>query len=163
MKKLNRKSSEGFTIIEVMIVLAIAGLIMLIVFLAVPALQRTSRNTQRKNDVSSLLSGIAQFASNNNGTQPSTVANMTTITNDIKLGYYQAGNIFIGSTPTDVLSAPTATVAKDVETTEEINVYVGYTCTGAQTVATKAAARSVAVQYVIETASGNGTLQCQSS
>jgi prepilin-type N-terminal cleavage/methylation domain-containing protein len=35
----------GFTIIEVMIVLAIAGLILLIVFLAVPALEREARNT----------------------------------------------------------------------------------------------------------------------
>jgi prepilin-type N-terminal cleavage/methylation domain-containing protein len=38
-KKLSKKE-KGFTIIEVMIVLAIAGLIMLVVFLAVPALQR---------------------------------------------------------------------------------------------------------------------------
>jgi prepilin-type N-terminal cleavage/methylation domain-containing protein len=45
-----KKRNEGFTIIEVMIVLAIAGLIMLVVFLAVPALQRNSRNTQRNND-----------------------------------------------------------------------------------------------------------------
>ena len=46
----DQKTSEqkGFTIIEVMIVLAIAGLIILIVFLAVPALQRNGRNTQQK-------------------------------------------------------------------------------------------------------------------
>jgi prepilin-type N-terminal cleavage/methylation domain-containing protein len=37
LKKL-KKSDSGFTIIEVMIVLAIAGLILLIVFLAVPAM-----------------------------------------------------------------------------------------------------------------------------
>ena len=41
-----KKHRSGFTIIEIMIVLAIAGLIMLIVFLAVPALQRASRNTR---------------------------------------------------------------------------------------------------------------------
>ena len=46
-----KKRNQGFTIIEVMIVLAIAGLIMLIVFLAVPALQRNQRNTARKQDV----------------------------------------------------------------------------------------------------------------
>ena len=51
------KRDEGFTIIEVLIVLAIAGLIMLIVFLAVPALQRNSRNTQRTNDAS-LIGGL---------------------------------------------------------------------------------------------------------
>ncbi|HPW47952.1 MAG TPA: prepilin-type N-terminal cleavage/methylation domain-containing protein, partial [Candidatus Saccharibacteria bacterium] len=35
-----KKDQKGFTIIEVLIVLAIAALILLIVFLAVPALQR---------------------------------------------------------------------------------------------------------------------------
>lgn len=44
-----RQTPRGFTIIEVMIVLAIAGVIMLVVLLAVPALQRNSRNYQRKN------------------------------------------------------------------------------------------------------------------
>lgn len=39
-KRTVKNSPRGFTIVEVMIVLAIAGLIMLIVFLAIPALQR---------------------------------------------------------------------------------------------------------------------------
>lgn len=72
--KLNNK---GFTIIEVLIVLAIAGLIMLIVFLAVPALQRTARNTQRKNDVSGIASMISNYVSNNGGTLPSSVGYIT--------------------------------------------------------------------------------------
>jgi prepilin-type N-terminal cleavage/methylation domain-containing protein len=38
----------GFTIVEVLIVLAIAGLILLIIFLAVPAAQRSVRNHNRK-------------------------------------------------------------------------------------------------------------------
>jgi len=53
-----------------MIVLAIAGLILLIVFLAVPALQRGSRNTQRKTDASSVSAAIATYISNNNGKLP---------------------------------------------------------------------------------------------
>ena len=65
-----RKREEGFTIIEVMIVLAIAGLIMLIVFLAVPALQRTARNTQRKADASAIGAAVANFIDNNGGTLP---------------------------------------------------------------------------------------------
>ena len=35
------KDAKGFTIIEVALVLAIAGLIFLVVFLALPALQRS--------------------------------------------------------------------------------------------------------------------------
>ncbi len=64
------KRKEGFTIIEVMIVLAIAGLIILIVFLAVPALQRNSRNTQRRNDVASILGVVNEYTTNQNGVLP---------------------------------------------------------------------------------------------
>jgi prepilin-type N-terminal cleavage/methylation domain-containing protein len=69
MKKLQNNKS-GFTIIEVLIVLAIAGLIMLIVFLAVPALQRNSRNTTRRNDAAKVLGLVTEFGSVNNGGVP---------------------------------------------------------------------------------------------
>lgn len=62
-----RKQNEGFTIIEVLIVLAIAGLIMLIVFLAVPALQRNARNTQRNNDAATIAAGVNDCLANKNG------------------------------------------------------------------------------------------------
>ena len=70
MSSFTKKRKDGFTIIEVMIVLAIAGLIMLIVFLAVPALQRTARNTQRKNDASAIAAAVANYIDNNGGTLP---------------------------------------------------------------------------------------------
>ncbi len=69
-------NKKGFTIIEVVLVLAIAGLIFLIVFLAVPALQRARRDTQRKNDVGRFLAQLEQYASNNNGTYPSSQIQM---------------------------------------------------------------------------------------
>lgn len=65
--KLMTKKQDGFTIIEVMIVLAIAGLIMLIVFLAVPALQRNARNTSRQNDASRMVAAVNECITNNNG------------------------------------------------------------------------------------------------
>ncbi len=69
LNKLQKRKNDqkGFTIIEVLIVLAIAGLILLIVLLAVPALQRNSRNTAIKNDASAIAGGISEFASNNDG------------------------------------------------------------------------------------------------
>lgn len=45
---------KGFTIIEVVLVLAIAGLIFLMVFIALPALQRSQRNTRRREDMARL-------------------------------------------------------------------------------------------------------------
>ena len=58
---------SGFTIIEIMVVLAVAGLILLIVFLAVPALEREARNTQRKHDAS-LIATDRQLYDQDNGT-----------------------------------------------------------------------------------------------
>lgn len=76
-------NQKGFTIIEVLIVLAIAGLILLIVFLAVPALQRNSRNTQRKNDIGRIGGASTEFVSNNNGTLPALgAATLGTTPND---------------------------------------------------------------------------------
>jgi type IV pilus assembly protein PilA len=61
---------KGFTIIEVVLVLAIAGLIFLMVFIALPALQRNQRDTARKGDVGSVVSAVSSFSSNNKGTFP---------------------------------------------------------------------------------------------
>jgi len=66
MKKLVKKE-KGFTIIEVVLVLAIAGLIFMVVFLAVPGLQRSQRDTQRKQDLGRMVSTITSFQSNNRG------------------------------------------------------------------------------------------------
>lgn len=64
------QSINGFTIIEVMIVLVIAAAIILIVFLAVPALQRNSRNNARKSDASRVFSSAQEWRTLNNNTLP---------------------------------------------------------------------------------------------
>ena len=58
MQKKNLKE-QGFTIIEVLIVLAIAALIMLVVFLAVPALRRNAANSGRANDAAVVIAAAA--------------------------------------------------------------------------------------------------------
>ena len=68
-------SETGFTIVEIMIVLAIAGLILLIVFLAIPALQRSSRNNQRKQDVQTILEALSHWELQNSGNVPAYVGN----------------------------------------------------------------------------------------
>lgn len=74
-KMLSKKSStlKGFTIIEVVLVLAIAGLIFLMVFIALPALQRNQRDTQRRQDYSNLSSAVTSYTTNNNGKLPSSM------------------------------------------------------------------------------------------
>lgn len=60
-----KNNKEGFTIIEVVLVLAIAGLIFLMVFVALPALQRSQRDTQRRQDVAALVSAVVRYGTNN--------------------------------------------------------------------------------------------------
>lgn len=68
---LQQKKNKGFTIIEVLIVLAIAGLIMLVVFLAVPALQRNARNQGRNSDAQTIVAAVNECLSNKNGVKTS--------------------------------------------------------------------------------------------
>ena len=65
-----KNKKYGFTIIEVVLVLAIAGLIFLMVFVAVPALQRNQRDVQRKNDAARVKDAIERYRSNNKGKMP---------------------------------------------------------------------------------------------
>lgn len=53
--RLKNKNQSGFTIIEVVLVLAIAGLIFLIVFIALPQLQASRRDQQRKTAAFTLM------------------------------------------------------------------------------------------------------------
>lgn len=59
----NINKTQGFTIIEVVLVLAIAALIFLMVFIALPALQASQRDTARKNDASIVSSAVTEYTS----------------------------------------------------------------------------------------------------
>lgn len=61
---------SGFTIIELVLVLAVAGLVFLMVFVALPNLQRSQRDTQRRQDYANLLANVTQYMVNNNGKLP---------------------------------------------------------------------------------------------
>ncbi len=68
MKNINTK--KGFTIIEVVLVLAIAGLIFLMVFVALPSLQKSQRDTERKNNYNVITSAVTTYSSNHHGQLP---------------------------------------------------------------------------------------------
>lgn len=61
------KQQKGFTVIEVALVLAIAALIFLMVFIALPALRRGQADQARKNDASTVAAAISTYKSNNKG------------------------------------------------------------------------------------------------
>lgn len=70
--KNSSSSSNGFTIIEVALVLAIAGLIFLVVFLALPALQNSQKDTALRQDVGRIASALQSIQADNQGTLDAT-------------------------------------------------------------------------------------------
>lgn len=150
--KTKLKNQKGFTIIEVLIVLAIAGLILLIVFLAVPALQRNARNTTAKNDVANVLGGVSENQAANNGSNPTAVASapggVVTYT-----GAAPTSNNTTSSVQGNTTVALNAAMPANPGT---INVFFGTKCNG--TVSN----RAVVARY--RTESTTGTIQvCQDS
>jgi prepilin-type N-terminal cleavage/methylation domain-containing protein len=147
----NQKRAEGFTIIEVMIVLAIAAVILLIVLLAVPALQRSNRNTQRDNDAASIAAAINACLANQNG-NPANCHAVSTTSVDIdntKLG--QLNN----PAPSWVNGVPAGTV-------NSAQWNFGYRCNGNAPTTTNASLRSFVVMYAVET-TGASSAKCVES
>jgi prepilin-type N-terminal cleavage/methylation domain-containing protein len=67
---------SGFTIIEVVLVLAIAALIFLMVFIALPALQRNQRDQARKEVLGKVTSAVTSYQSNKRSNQPTSGADL---------------------------------------------------------------------------------------
>lgn len=168
-RKLSGKQ-KGFTIIEVMIVLAVAALIILIVLLAVPALQRSSRNTSIKNDAATVASSVSNYETNNNGLVPGYVQNATAGTADgtvlvgkaagdtnnesVKIqGSTIVWPILASSGTKPVAAATSATGASGSLAPGQIQSWAGHTCDG--TVSN----RAVSIYYVTENG-GSNQLQC---
>ena len=61
------RTESGFTIIEILITMSIAGLIMVVVFIAIPQLQRNARNEARKRDVARLMASVRECVAHNRG------------------------------------------------------------------------------------------------
>jgi prepilin-type N-terminal cleavage/methylation domain-containing protein len=149
------KNNKGFTIIEVLIVLAIAGLIMLIVFLAVPALQRNARNTTARNEAAVVLGATNEFMTNNNGKLPAASSSGTANSDAAKVWAnvktQQLSSITIEAetgttvpTSTNAVVALTATCASATSTND---------ATGRGAITSGGNSRQLAIIYVTETGS----------
>jgi prepilin-type N-terminal cleavage/methylation domain-containing protein len=155
-----KNNSKGFTIIEVALVLAIAGLIFLVVFLALPALQRNQRDTGRRENVGSIVSGLQSYSSDNAATLDG-LAGVTcspdTDTNGI-CGYSgklsQITKIVVGAA---TATAATALPAGDNPESTAL-VSLGFKCNGAIPTKTGATARNAAV--VVKLENGGGAMYC---
>jgi prepilin-type N-terminal cleavage/methylation domain-containing protein len=156
--------SAGFTIIEVLIVLAIAGMIMLIVFQAIPTLQRNSRNNQRKQDVAAILAAVSHWELNHSGNIPDPVSgdNYLQYTTQ-KLTYYNDPSSSININATS-LGSSSGLVTKGPETNlSTVNIFNHQKCVDSpQGTSTNAGAGydDIVALFAIETGSGVNS-QCQ--
>lgn len=150
MKTNNKTNQKGFTIIEVLIVLAIAGVIMAIVFLAIPALQRNSRNTQRRSDVSHLASLVSEYEANNVGSLPTAISQLS-LGNEhfsiIKTANVTLSDTASGGTPTTAGSTTSAVVDTDT-TCDPTSGTLSYS------------SGSFAIAYKIELSGGGSSNAC---
>ena len=161
MLKQLRRQKEGFTIIEVLIVLAIAGLILLIVFLAVPSLQRNSRNTQRTRDVSAILGALTEFVNNNAGSLPASCTGATPcgFFANVNTAYYDKTS----ATNATFTKQNSATAPSAVTNVDQVRLYSYAKCNDTAPTATGATARSVIALYTVEVGGGGNAPQCQES
>lgn len=157
---MNQSKSKGFTIIEVVLVLAIAGLIFLVVFLALPALQSGQRDTQRKNDAGRMASQITAYQTNNQGALPTSWTGTSNfMTNYMVNNNQQFNDPSTGATYT--ITAPASPQATSGITAGNIWIYPGYRCDSAQTTGVTAAAGSR--NYAILMFQEQGVYFCQSN
>lgn len=147
-----KTQAKGFSIIEVVLVLAIAGLIFLMVFIALPALQRGQRDTARKNDATAISSALGTYRSNNNGKLPGTATEYS----DDFIDQYIDGLSQYGVSDEDLIKkepASGADKASTIDLTEsKAFIVIGENCKGTNS------ARAAAIYVKLE--SGNGAVVC---
>lgn len=149
-------NTRGFTIIELMIVLAIAGFILGMVLLAIPALQQNSRNNLRKQDVATILAGISRYSLNNSGEYPGVTGFLT---GPYKLYYYSTGDVNLNIRTNDNPGPISANSNLDT-----VFIYNYAKCdpsTKGAAIAKGAGYDDLVALFATESGRGNVTPQCQ--
>jgi len=147
-----KRNEQGFTIIEVVLVLAIAGLIFLMIFIALPALQRGQRDTGRKNDISTVAAAVNSYKSNNKN-------------NISGLGDTEIRNYLDDLSQYETSAVDVSTNGNGF-TAETIRVYLNRKCApngqnGSNAVQLVTATRSVAVAGGLENNGSQVVINCQ--
>lgn len=93
---------RGFTIIEVVLVLAIAGLIFLMVLTALPALKRNQRDQARKTFQSKVSSAVTTYQSNRRNSLPATGKDFASYFDGVAATNQQS----VDTTPSPVTATP---------------------------------------------------------
>ena len=81
-----KRNQKGFTLIEVVLVLAIGGLIFLLAFLAFTQTQTNRRDTQRRTDLNRVSAEMQNYAADKNGAFPTSDSQFDSFLTDYMSG-----------------------------------------------------------------------------
>ena len=118
------KTKKAFTIIEVVLVLGIAGLIILAMFIAIPALQRSKRNQIRQDDMLRIMKAVVSYQGNHSGKIPILISGV-----EVKFDGSFPKEYIDSGIDSDSISRPES-VIESAPGKVNINTY-GYTCSSA--------------------------------
>lgn len=162
-----KQTVKGFTIIEVVLVLAIAGLIFLMVFVALPALQSGQRDTARKQDIGNVGTAINNYSSANRGKIPTTSLLAGNTAGTPGGGFLESVSDNVSSVVITGTQAAPASPGTKTATDGVVNVYIGTRCGAVnsnnkkQVTVTAGSARQYTMVTLLET--GGGQAYCQNS
>ena len=162
-----KQTVKGFTIIEVVLVLAIAGLIFLMVFVALPALQSGQRDTARKQDVGNVGTAINNYSSANRGKIPTTAQLAGNAAGTPGAGFLSSVSDNISSVEIIGTQASSASTGNKPAEDGVVRVYIGTRCGDVnptdktQVAVTEGSARQYTMITLLET--GGGQAYCQNS
>ncbi len=149
----------GFTIVETLIVLAMAGLILMIVFLAIPTLIRNSRNNQRRQDVQIILGSVSHWELNHSGDVPNTPTDNFLQYDTSKLTYYDPTTEI-----TSMTLSPGALVPAYTPDLDKVYIYNYQKCSSTSPGSPTpqgAGYNDVVALYAIETGNSGVSPECQ--
>lgn len=139
-------TNRGFTIVEVLFVLAIGGLVLTMVFYAIPAITRWNTNNKRKADVSAILQAVSDYRLQNMGSFPPSNSTLEDLRMNGKTRIYE--NISINSDADQKFDY--------VKNINEVKIYNYAKCPSDNTAKTVlAGSRDIVALYALDIGQGN--------
>lgn len=159
MLKQLKQRREGFTIIEVLIVLAIAGLIMVVVFMAVPNLRRNQANNAIRTQANNLIAAYGEVSSNKGGKTLSPSSSTTANSDAAKVK--DSANISEAAVTVTIAASVARTVQSTEYGTDKYAILTGVQCSAqdSEDVTLPSSSRKVVIVFAIQTPGGT-QVQC---
>ena len=156
-------NKSGFTIIEVVITIAIGAAVMALVLNAVAGARRSQRNNARAADVNAIAAGVNQYIATRNAL-PTSWSQVSTIIDHDKFGHYETSSInelnsWSASHPaasqvfvydTDYAVAPAATTKMRNANSDNLVVINKAKCNATNKIAAAGGIREMVIIYKLE-------------